>query len=144
MHSTVSAYHAQVGEENMPNVFVSYRGADAEVAERLAEELRSAGHDVWLDEWEISVGDSIVERMNKGLEGATYVVVCYSSAGVSAPWMGREWMSVLARQLDGRDVKLLPARLSGGEPPALLADVKYADLVSDWGRGVAAILRALR
>ena len=128
----------------MANVFISHRGSDLQEAERLAVELRDAGDDVWFDEWKIDLGDSIVERINEGLEGATYVVVCYSDAGVTSPWMGREWMATLARQLDGRGVKLLPVRLTGGTPPAILADLKYADMVKDWPGGVALLLRSIR
>ena len=128
----------------MANVFISHRRSDTSAAERLADEVRTAGHTVWFDEWEIGLGDSIVEKMEQGLTGATYVVVCYSDQGVTVPWMGREWMSALARQLSGHGVKLLPVRLTGGEPPALLADIKYADLVKDWPGGVAQLLKAIR
>jgi hypothetical protein len=128
----------------MANIFISHRGNDAQQAERLAIEIRNAGHKVWIDTWEINLGDSIVERINEGLEGATYLVLCYSSAGVNAPWMSREWMSALARQLDGYQVKLLPVVLTGGNPPPILADVKYANLVTDWQQGVAQLLHAIR
>jgi len=128
----------------MANAFISHRGSDAQQAERLANEICNAGHQAWLDEWEINVGNSIVERINAGLAGVTYLVLCYSSAGVLSPWMSREWMSALARQLNGYDVKILPVLLTGGGPPAILADLKYADLVSDWSRGVAELLRAIR
>jgi hypothetical protein len=127
----------------MPNVFISHRSADATLAEQLALEIRDAGHKVWLDTWEISIGDELAEKMNEGLEGAAYVVVCYSSHGL-APWMGKEVWATVARQLSGMGVRLLPVRLSGGLPPALLAGTKYADLVSDWRRGVAELLRAIR
>jgi hypothetical protein len=50
----------------------------------------------------------------------------------------------LARQLSGYGVKVLPVRLSGGMPPAILADIKYADLVKDWSRGITELLRAMR
>lgn len=128
----------------MANVFISHRRSDDQQAQRLADAIRAAGHQVWLDLWEINLGDSIVERMNQGLAGAAYVVVCYSPAGVTSPWMGREWMSALARQLDGRGVKLLPVLLTGGGPPEILADIKYADLTKDWDDGVAQLLRAIR
>lgn len=128
----------------MANVFISHRKADDQQATRLAEEVRNAGHQVWLDEWEISLGDSIVERMNEGLEGSTYLVLCYSSAGVMSPWISREWMSTLARQLNGHGVKLLPVRLTGGDPPALLVDLRYADLVKDWSGGVKELLSAIK
>lgn len=128
----------------MASVFVSHRGADAATAERLASDLRSRGHDVWLDVWNIGIGDSIVERIDEGLSGSSYVLLCYSDTGVSAPWMSREWMSALAQQLNGVAVRLLPARLAGGHPPAILADIKYADLVKDWLSGIDALDAAMR
>ena len=118
----------------MATVFVSHRVADEDAAERLAVELRDRGHEVWLDTWKIGLGDSIVEKMNDGLADSSYLVLCYSSAGSTSPWMSREWMSVLARQLSGTGVRLLPVRLSGGSPPAILADFKYADLNCGLGR----------
>ena len=126
------------------SVFISHRAADAELALRLAEDLRAIGFKVWLDEWEITVGDSIVERINAGLQNARYLVLCYSESGVLSEWISREWMSALHRQLDGYGIKVLPARLSGGRPPAILADIRYADLVKDWNQGRQDLLRAMK
>lgn len=128
----------------MSHVFISHRSDDAQEAEQLAIDIQSANHNVWLDEWEIDLGDSIIARMNEGLEGATYVILCYSAHGNMSPWMGREWMSVLARQLNGVNVKIVPVLLSGGKPPAILADIKYADLSMDWEFGVTQILKAIK
>jgi hypothetical protein len=75
---------------------------------------------------------------------AAYLVLCCSAAGVGAPWISREWIAALARQLDGRGIKILPVRLAGGEPPALLSDMKYADLAADWGIGLDQLARAIR
>jgi hypothetical protein len=58
--------------------------------------------------------------------------------------MSREWMSALARQLGGAGVIVLPVRLTGGSPPAILADIKYADLTADWDGGVHALCAAIR
>ena len=126
----------------MANIFLSHRGADAPATERLAKELRDRGHDVWIDTWEIKVGDSIIERINDGLSGTSFLVLCLSDAGPGS-WMDREWMSALARQLAGADVRVLPARLTGGTLPPILRDVKYADLVADWQLGVNEICNAL-
>jgi hypothetical protein len=128
----------------MANVFISHRSNDSKEAELLADEIRKAGHNVWLDLWAISFGDSIVEKMNEGLEGATYVILCYSSADITSPWMGREWYSTLARQLNGVGVKLLPVKLTGGKPPAILADIKYVDLMKDWSHGISQLLNAIK
>lgn len=127
----------------MPNVFICHRKADTEAAERLAQEIRNAGHHVWFDEWNISVGDSIVNRIDDGLGSTTYLVLCYSSSGMSA-WVNQEWHSALTRQLNGHGVKILPVLLTGGAPPAILADIKYANLLDSWSRGIAELLRAIR
>ena len=112
-------------------------------AMRLAKDLEEKGHKVWLDEWDIRIGDSVVGRINEGLIGASYVVLCYSDSGVNSPWMSREWMAALALQLEGANMRLLPARLTGGSPPAILADIKYADLVENWPLGVEQLCAAL-
>lgn len=126
-----------------PAVFISHRGEDIALAERLATQLKQFGFEVWLDKWDISIGDSIVGKINAGLENARYLILCYSEAGVLSPWMSREWMAALALQLNGYEVKVLPVRLSGGEPPAIMTDIKYADLVKDWNNGVAELLRTI-
>ena len=127
----------------MANVFISHRKVDDEPAIKLSEKIRAAGHQVWLDEWEINLGDSIVEQVNVGLEGASYVVLCFSAEGMSA-WVNREWMSSLARQLSGHNIKVLPVLLTGGQLPAILADIKHADLVKDWSKGASELLRAIK
>ena len=128
----------------MATVFVSHRRSDALEAEALANNIRSAGHQVWLDDWEIGLGDSIIAKMNEGLEGAAYLVLCFSKAGSEAPWMGREWQSALARQLNGSAVKILPVILTGGSPPAILADIQYVDLTKNRPAAIASLLKAIR
>jgi hypothetical protein len=128
----------------MLDVFVSRRRADAAQARRLAEALRRAGHSVWLDEWAINIGDSIVERMDQGLRESAYLILCYSDAGVMSPWISREWMSALTRQLEGQNIRILPVMLTGSAPPAILADIHAADLRTDWDKGLALLLRSIK
>jgi TIR domain len=127
----------------MANVFISHRGADAAEAEKLASEVRRRGHEVWLDIWKIHIGDSIVARINEGLSDSSYFVLCYSGAGTLAPWMSREWMSALARQLNGEGIRVLPVLLTGGGPPAILADIRFADLTTDWQGGINALCSSI-
>jgi TIR domain len=129
----------------MANVFLCHRSPDKPLVRRLALELESAGHNIWFDELEIGVGDSITQKINEGLEGSNYVVVCFSSADNLSAWMSREWLATLHRQLDGACVKLLPARVSGDGPlPAIVSDLRYANLVKDWQGGLQELLRAIR
>jgi len=128
----------------MANVFISHKTADTQEAEHIGQEIKNAGHNVWLDAWEIETGDSIIEEIEKGLGNADYVVLCLSMDGVMSKWISREWMSALARQLNGDGIKLIPIRLTGGDLPAILADIKLADLVADWSQGVQELLRSIR
>src|SRR5689334_3489673 len=99
--------------ERMAAVFVSHRSADGAAAEQLANHMLAVGHKVWLDLWNVNLGDSIVERMNEGLAAASHVLVCWSSYGNLAPWFSREWMSALALQLGGQNIRLLPVLMPG-------------------------------
>jgi len=127
----------------MAHVFISYRSDDLPEVARVKQALSAAGHNVWLDVEKVNIGDSIVDQINAGLEGATFLVLCMSKNGLS-PWMNQEWMSTLARQLNGVNVKILPVKLAGGELPAILADRRYADLAKDWASGVDQLKAALR
>jgi molybdopterin-guanine dinucleotide biosynthesis protein A len=128
----------------MSTVFVSHRTQDLVSAQALADAMREDGHEVWLDVERIGLGDSIVAAIDRGLADATHLLLCCSGAGHDSPWMSREWMSTLARQLDGHGVRVLPVLLAGGSPPAILADIKYADLSGDFRSGIAEIKAALR
>jgi TIR domain. len=128
----------------MANVFISHRGSDINAAEKLAQDLRQDGHHVWIDVWNIHLGDSVIQKINEGLQSATYVVVCYSAYGIESPWMSREWMATLARQLEGHHVRILPVFLSGGDIPAILSDIRYADLTKNWQKGLDELLGVLR
>lgn len=122
----------------MAEVFVSHRGTDSATAARLKAALEKRGHHVWLDLDAIRAGDSIIERMEHGIAHADAIVVLYSSAPGAGSWFDREWQSTLARILSGDRIRLVPARMPGSSPPALLADIKYADLAS-WEEGIEAI-----
>ena len=38
------------------------------------DDLRELGHEPWLDEWEIKVGDCIVTKIEEGMSNSDYVV----------------------------------------------------------------------
>lgn len=108
-------------------VFICHATEDKPFARRIATHLRQAGAEVWLDEWEIKVGDSVVERINAGLGAATHLLLLLSATSVRKPWVKREFFSALMRQLADNSVRLLPVLLDDCEIPSLLSDIRYAD-----------------
>lgn len=108
-------------------VFLCHASEDKPSVRNIASALKRIGAEVWLDEWEIKVGESIVEKINEGLGAATHLLVVLSNASVSKPWVSRELSSTLMRQLNNAGITILPLRLDGCMLPPLLADIKYAD-----------------
>jgi TIR domain len=50
------------------DVFLSHSSKDKTIVCGVAERLRKDGLRVWLDDWEIRVGDSIPAKIEEGLE----------------------------------------------------------------------------
>ncbi len=60
---------------NNGHVFLSHTNADKSFVRRLASDLTDRGVKVWLDEWELSVGDSLSERIQAGILVAGFLAV---------------------------------------------------------------------
>lgn len=108
-------------------VFVCHASEDKPNARIIAAHLRELGTDVWFDEWEIRIGDSIVQKINSALDIATHLIILLSKNSVSKPWVLREFSAALMRQLRDKSIMVLPVRLDDSAPPPLLADIRYAD-----------------
>ncbi len=77
----------------MPSVFLSYSHMDREVADRIAHDLTNEAIGVWLDEWEILVGDSITQRVQQGLSEVDFVTLLVTAHSVDSGWVEKEWQS---------------------------------------------------
>lgn len=70
---------------NEPKVFISYSHDDAEWVHRFAEALREQDVQVWLDDWEIRLGDSIAAAIEAGLRGSDFIVLILTQANAHRP-----------------------------------------------------------
>jgi hypothetical protein len=123
--------------------FICHASEDKSAAHEVASCLQASGVNVWLDQWEIRVGDSIVERINSGLSSASHLLVLLSKHSVVKPWVKRELSSAIMRQLRGESVVVLPVLLDECEIPPILSDIRYADCRAGISGGIAEILRAI-
>ena len=89
------------------DVFVSHASEDKDaVARPLAELLRQAGMKVWLDENELTVGDSLSRKIDEGLAESRYGVVILSRRFFGKAWPPQELSGLVARQVGGPKVIL--------------------------------------
>ena len=121
-------------------IFISYSHKDFSVAYDLNRDLRACGIDVWLDEHEIKVGDSIPFRISQGLKDSQYVVFLMSSNSVHSPWVGREWLSAIMRDIAQEKTFLLPVLLDDCEIPAIIQDKLYADFRKGYLSGLSQLI----
>jgi formylglycine-generating enzyme required for sulfatase activity len=99
--------------------------------------------EVWLDEWEIGVGQRITQRIQEGLAAATYLAVWLTAAGVKSGWVEREWQAKYATEIDTDSTIILPLLAEECTLPQLLRDKKYADFRTDYTTGLADLLRSV-
>jgi tetratricopeptide (TPR) repeat protein len=108
----------------MASLFLSYSRADIARVALLAAALERNGHTVWWDR-QISGGQEFVEAIERALEAADVVIVCWTANSVRSAWVRDEAGS-------GRDRgRLVPVTLDGSQPPLGFRQYQTVDL-SHW------------
>lgn len=89
------------------DVFISHASEDKEEFVRpLAAELSRLGLRVWYDEWTLTMGDSLRQKIDEGLASSDYGVVVVSRSFFSKNWTRAELDGLFAREMQGRKVIL--------------------------------------
>ncbi|MEE9442238.1 MAG: toll/interleukin-1 receptor domain-containing protein [candidate division Zixibacteria bacterium] len=87
--------------------FICHASEDKkEVVEPLAMELNNRGAKVWYDDWTLSIGDSLSQRIDDGLKNSKYGIVIISKAFFSKPWPQRELSGLVQKEIKGNKVIL--------------------------------------
>jgi hypothetical protein len=117
--------------KHMDSVFISHSWHDKRLARKIAETLRSIGGKVWLDEAEIKLGDSLIEKIREGIDSVDYVIALLSKNSVSSPWVTKELDIAMNQEIGGKTVKVLPVLASKCDLPGFLEGKLYADMSSN-------------
>ena len=92
----------------MINVFISHNYKDKPMARRLADLLTNYGIKAWIDESEIKIGDSLIEKIRSGLDYMDYLVVLISKNSVESEWVKKELDIAMNREIEGKRVVTVP------------------------------------
>lgn len=130
---------------HMSSVFLSHNSADKKFVRRLAADLRLAGHVVWIDEAEINIGDSLIEKIREGIDEVEYVAVVLSRASIQSEWVRRELDIASNREIEEKRIVVLPLLLEDVEMPGFLKGKLYGDfrLSDDYHGSLSLLLRKL-
>jgi len=139
----------------MSHVFISYIRDDQALVDRICEELKSRGVEVWLDRTSIRPGQRWKDAIRTAISEGSFFLACFSNSYASrdSTYMNeeltlaidelrlksfrREWfIPVLLSECD------VPARsIGGGET---LLDLQWLDLYTDFVGGLSRLVLALR
>lgn len=106
---------------------MSHSHENKSFARELGSDLRKHGHIVWIDEAEILVGDSLIEKIREGIDQVDYVVAIISKASVESEWVKRELDIAMNREIQEKRIVVLPTLIEDVELPGFLKGKKYAD-----------------
>jgi hypothetical protein len=119
-----------------PDIFVSHSSRDKAAALELARTLNFCAVDVWLDDWELEVGQSLTDEIAKAMDESRFIAILITENYNKTVWTKTEYKKALAReQREGRTV-MLPLIVGQAEVPDFLEDKIYIDLRQDFFSGI--------
>src|SRR6266849_4140829 len=125
------------------SVFISYTHSDKQFAHKLAAQLVKHNAHVWVDTWELNVGDSILNKVQEAIQASSALLVVLSKASVASEWCKKELSAGLMRELDEKRVVVLPVLVEDCEIPVFLREKMYADFRMDFKSGLKALVDAV-
>lgn len=112
---------------SMPKVFISYSHTDSDWAREFAESLSRRGINVWLDQFEIQIGDSLRDAIESGLRESDLIVALINPESLQRPALFFELGAALG--MGKRIVGVVPKGFDTSQLPQSLRLRRY--LVKD-------------
>lgn len=125
------------------SVFICYSHEDKDFVDTLARILVRNKTHVWLDKWELKVGDSLIQRIQDAITEADALLVVLSNASIKSEWCKRELSAATIRELNEKKVLVLPVLIEDCEIPLLLQEKVYADFRTDFREGTTHLLESI-
>ncbi|PSR52942.1 toll/interleukin-1 receptor domain-containing protein [Adhaeribacter arboris] len=113
------------------NVFLSHTSVDKPFVRKLAKDLENHGINYWLDERDIKIGQSLIDKIRQGLDEVNYVAVILSPASISSSWVQREIDVAMNQEIKGKTVRVLPIMYQQCELPGFLLGKLYVDFTEE-------------
>lgn len=113
------------------SVFLSHNHADKPFVRKLAKDLEAHNVKCWLDESEMKIGDSLIQKIRDGIDNVEYFAVILSPNSIEAPWVVNELDVAMNLQIAGKPIKVLPIMLKECEPPGFLVGKLYGNFTDE-------------
>lgn len=110
-------------------IFLSHNSNDKDILTPLANILKEKyGEDnIFYDSWSILPGDSIIGKMNEGLEKCKFFFYFLSKNSADSKMVDLEWQSTLMRT-SKEDIKFILVRLDDTAVPIVIKHLSWIDI----------------
>ena len=138
MHKPVKVRHSN-------KIFLCHSSKDKDFVKSLALKLRQNNVDVWLDEWEMLPGDSLITKIQNGIDESSWFGVILSPHSVASKWCTKELNTAISKELEKNNVFVIPILKEVCDFPIFLKEKMYADLTkSNYEKGFNLLLKRLK
>jgi hypothetical protein len=114
-------------------MFISYSHSDRLFAANLASGLQAAGVHVWIDQGELRVGDSIIDRISNAISQADFFIALITENSVKSSWCQKELSLAASAQLQKPGIRVLPLRVGAVTMPSLDISRRSSKMSADLG-----------
>lgn len=93
--------------QNPRQIFIGHAGSDAEMAHRLADDLRNQEWDVWIAPESILTGENMVTAINRGLAESAIFLLLLTPDALDSKWVPFETDAALNLKIQGA-IRFIP------------------------------------
>jgi hypothetical protein len=123
-----------------PDIFISHSSRDKAAASHLATTLNFCAIDVWLDDWELEVGQSLTDEIAKAMDNSRFIAILITENYNKTVWTKTEYKKALAREQKENRTVMLPLIVGEAQIPDFLEDKIYIDLRSEYFSGITKLV----
>ena len=127
----------------MYDLFICHSSSDHSFVKWLSNELGKKGIKCWVDEGELSLGDSLIGRIEHAISKTRYFVAILSPNSVKSRWVKKELEMAFTKEFKEDSVVILPVVIEKCELPLYIESKKYADFTKSTEKAFSDILEVL-
>lgn len=103
--------------------FIAHSSKDKPFVLRLVETLKA--ENVWVDMWDMDLGENLINSIEKGIEGSSEFIVVLSENSAQSKWVNYELNMALTRWLEDENFRIICVRIDDSVVPRRLKPFLY-------------------
>ena len=116
------------------NVFLSYRSVNRRWVLNLYDVLTELGFKVFLDQYVLKPGDSLVRVLEDGLQKSQAGILIWSNAAIDSEWVRNEYETIFSRATSDKQFYFVPVKIEKVQLPTFAKTKIFVDF-SDYPDG---------